>query len=763
MTATKPTRPDEPPAATGDLESRVLQVLLKYWGFDVLRPLQLEAIAAGVSRRDSLVVLPTGGGKSVCYQIPPLLTGKLGIVISPLISLMKDQVDGLKLANYPAAAIFGGMDANQIGAIRREALSGRLKLLLVAPERILSDSFLTFLRAMDDGPGLGGFSIDEAHCISQWGHDFRPEYRRLAELREYFPDLPLHAYTATATPRVREDIVQQLALRDPEVLVGIFDRPNLTYRILPRVNADDQIEEALRRHEGRAAIVYCISRKETERLAASLTGRGLRADSYHAGMTPVQRHKVQDAFASERLNIVVATVAFGMGIDRSDVRCVIHAMMPKTVEHYQQETGRAGRDGLPSECVLFYSSADVMQWKRLMEFSAQNAETCPPPEAVEAQHELLEHMQRLSNGARCRHRSLSEYFGQSYPNSNCGACDLCLNELAPVPDVTTVARKIISCVARLYQASNTGFGAAYIAEVLRGAQIKRIVERRHDQLSTFGLMRELAKERIVSYINQLVDAGALVRTTGEYAVILTCAGSAAVLKGQIEVSLFDPVSTVALPKRRGSDPAAAGETSSDERGLFEFLRTLRRVVAESRGLPAYLVFGDNALEDMARVRPATLETFADIRGVGAAKLADFGEQFTVNIAQYCREHNLATDVAERSRPRQRLAAEPRGDRPPTEARKQAFALYARGASIDEVMQKTGYARSTSAQCLAEWISSAKPSSVAAWVDEKVYALIADAAEKMPEPRYKIIFDHFGGEFSYDQIRVVLTHRNALRA
>ncbi len=760
-----PQTPAVPPAAADDaLHRRAVAALQQYWGFDTLRPLQLDAIRAGVSSRDSLVVLPTGGGKSLCYQLPPLLTDRLSVVVSPLIALMKDQADGLRLANYPAAAMHSGMDPDDIAAVRRDALSGKLRLLLVAPERLLTDSFLTFLRSAN----VGSFAIDEAHCISQWGHDFRPEYRRLAELRDTFPDLAIHAYTATATPRVRQDIVQQLALRDPEVLVGVFDRPNLTYRILPRVGLDDQVEEVLRRHNagesaGQAAIVYCISRKETERLAASLTARGIKAEAYHAGLTPRTRQRVQDAFAGERLNVVVATVAFGMGIDRSSVRCVVHASMPKSVEHYQQETGRAGRDGLPSECVLFYSASDAMQWKRLMAMSAADAQTPPTPEAIEAQLELLEHMQRLCTGARCRHRSLSEYFGQGYPNPNCGACDLCLNELAPVADAATVAKKIISCVARIHLAGGIDFGAAYVADVLRGAATEKVRQRRHDELSTFGLLRNLDKPRIVSYINQLVDAGGLVRA-GEYSVLQTCAGSAAILKDAQPVALFDPVSSLTAPRGRADASAApAADLSAEDHALFEALRALRRTIAEELNIPAYVVFADTTLGEMARVRPGSTDTMARIRGVGNAKLTEFGERFVRNIVQYCREHNLALDAATGSRTRSSRRPAPRDPSAPLSAqRSAAFDLFARGASLDDVAAQTRRALSTTLQYLVEWIERDKPGSVGPWVDDQTYAQVIDAAAKLNGPRLRPIFDHFGGSVGFDQIRIVLAHHGAVQ-
>ena len=353
----------------------VLQLVRRYWGFETLRPMQSEAIEAGLSGRDSLVVMPTGGGKSLCFQVPPLVTGRVTVVVSPLIALMKDQADALALAGYPACAMHSNMEPEDLGAARRAVESGEAQLLMVAPERLLSAGFLSWLHSVR----VGAFAIDEAHCISQWGHDFRPEYRRLGEVRDRFPLVAFHAFTATATPRVREDIAAQLHLRDPLVLVGRFDRANLAYRIVPRQRPLEQVAEVLSRHAGRAGIVYCLSRRETEAIAEGLRARGINARPYHAGMTPLQRTRVSEHFKTERLDVVVATVAFGMGIDRGDVRCVVHASMPRTVEGYQQETGRAGRDGLPAECVMLYSSSDVSRWTRILEASAAESGADPTP------------------------------------------------------------------------------------------------------------------------------------------------------------------------------------------------------------------------------------------------------------------------------------------------------------------------------------------------------------------------------------------------
>ncbi len=593
----------------------------RVWGFRAFRPLQAEAVRAVVEGRDSLVVLPTGGGKSLCYQLPPLLTENLTLVVSPLIALMQDQVDGLRLNGYPAAALHSQIEDDEQRATFDAIESGELRLLLVSPERAVTGGFLSRVRDL----GVGAIAIDEAHCISQWGHDFRPEYRRLAELRDRLPGVSMHAYTATATPRVREDIVEQLGLDEPEVLVGRFDRPNLTYRVVPRVRVADQVAEILTtRHAGDAAIVYCMSRKETEQLAEGLGKRGITAGAYHAGMSGEQRRRVQERFTTERLNVVCATVAFGMGIDRSDVRCVIHASMPKSVEAYQQETGRAGRDGLPSECVLLYSSADAARWHRLIEGSAFEAGM--DEDSIRPQLDLLAQIRRLVSGARCRHRALSEHFGQSYDEPGCGACDVCLDEVKPVEDSTVVAQKILACVARAREATGTAYGAAYVAEILRGRRTQKVVERGHDRLSTFGLMNGARKEFIVSCIDQLVDLELLERSGGEYPVLVLTKASVEVLRGEREVELLAPPQAARPERRRGASEDEE-PLAPEEHEVFDRLRALRRRLAEEMGVPPYVVFNDATLRDMVRKRPGDAGSMLEVKGVGRAKVERFGEAF----------------------------------------------------------------------------------------------------------------------------------------
>ena len=589
----------------------ILALIKQYWGFTQLRPLQEEAIRAGLQRRDSLVVLPTGGGKSLCYQVPPLLDGRTDIVISPLISLMKDQVDGLVSNGYPAVAIHSGMTRRERNQALESLASKRSRLALISPERLRAPGFLELLRTLPHP----AFAIDEAHCISHWGHDFRPEYRQLSLLKEQFPQSSVHAYTATATERVREDIVQQLRFSDPIVMVGSFDRPNLVYRVIPRMDLNGQLREVLERHREQAVIVYCISRAETERLAERIRNWGFRADNYHAGMEAGDRRRTQDAFSNEEIDVVVATVAFGMGIDRSDVRCVVHSGMPKSIEHYQQETGRAGRDGLEAECVLLFSSADVLKWRSLIDSSATGEQVT---QARETANRLLDEMRRYCAPSSCRHRVLVEYFGQEYASDDCQACDVCLQESEALEDGTEMARKVLSCVARVGQR----FGVGHVADVLRGADTDPIRSLGHDQLTTYGLLEESSKKRLIDVIYQLVDQNLLERTSRDYPILKLNAASWEVMKSAKKVWLIPTRSR----KVKTSTQEAASWQGVD-RALFERLRSLRLRIARKRGVPPYLIFSDASLRDMARRRPDTAASFLTVHGVGDRKLADFGDLF----------------------------------------------------------------------------------------------------------------------------------------
>ena len=483
----------------------------RYWGYTTFRPLQREAMEAVLASRDSLVVLPTGGGKSLCFQAPALVRPGLALVVSPLISLMKDQVDTLVGNGVPAGFFNSSLAPAEKSAVVEGLREGRYRLLYVSPERLVgegSDSFLALVARC----GVSFIAVDEAHCISQWGHDFRPEYRQLARLRELLPGTSVHAYTATATARVRRDIAAQLGLRDPIEIVGSFDRPNLLYRVLPRGGLKRQLLDVLARHRKEGGIIYCTSRREVDALAAWLTGEGIPALPYHAGLGEADRSRNQDAFLSERVDVIVATVAFGMGIDRSNVRFVVHAGAPRSIEHYQQESGRAGRDGLEAECLLIYSTADFMKWRVMLEGNG---------ELNDASSTLLRQMERYAASVGCRHRHLAEYFGDRYESDRCGACDYCLDELESAAAPTVLARQILSCVVRVGQR----FGAMHVANVLRGHANEQVVARGHDKLSTFGLLPNASVAEVRGYIQQLTALGLLRMTDDAYSVLaLTAQG-----------------------------------------------------------------------------------------------------------------------------------------------------------------------------------------------------------------------------------------------
>jgi ATP-dependent DNA helicase RecQ len=595
------------------------QILERYWGYNSFRPLQREAMAAILSDRDSVVVLPTGGGKSLCFQAPALVRPGLGLVVSPLISLMKDQVDTLLGNGVPAALFNSTLGPDQKADVSAGLRAGRFRLLYVSPERLAGESSESFL-AMLSQCRVEFIAVDEAHSISHWGHDFRPEYRQLGSLRAKFPGVSLHAYTATATARVRRDIVGQLGLKDPVELVGSFDRPNLVYRVLARASLKRQLQDVLDRRRGQAGIIYCTSRREVDALAAWLVETGVRAKPYHAGLADEERSRNQDAFLDEHADVVVATVAFGMGIDRSDVRFVVHAGAPQSLEHYQQESGRAGRDGLEAECLLIYSAADFLKWRVMLE---RNGELTP------ARRTLLRDMERYAASVGCRHRRLVGYFGEDYPRDDCGACDYCLEELEAVPDPVVLARKILSCVARVGQR----FGASHVTNVLRGSDADSVTTRGHHRLSTFGLLKDASVPEVRGYIEQLTAHDLLRQTDGEFPVLELTERGVRLLKD----AASEPELSLARQRKPTRDklPRRArveAETWDDvDRDLFERLRALRLEIARSRGVPPYVIFHDTTLRDMARLKPTSVDALRSVYGVGERKAGDLGEIFVAEI------------------------------------------------------------------------------------------------------------------------------------
>ncbi|MEK7858679.1 MAG: DNA helicase RecQ [Elusimicrobiota bacterium] len=593
----------------------LLVVLKSCFGFDSFRPLQREIVEDALSGKDVFALLPTGGGKSLCYQLPALARrGGLTVVVSPLIALMKDQVDALQAAGAPATFLNSSLEAGEARARLRALHQGEYRLLYVAPERLMLSGFLEDLASWK----VNLVAIDEAHCISEWGHDFRPEYRRLADLRRLLPKVPLMALTATATERVRKDIVEQLDLREPRVYQASFNRPNLTYRVIPKQKPFDQLLEFLKERPLDSGIVYCHSRKTADSLAERLAASGIEAASYHAGLEPEQRSRRQEDFLRDETRVICATIAFGMGINKPNVRFVAHYDLPKNVEGYYQETGRAGRDGLPGDCLLLFGAGDVVKYSMFID----QKEDLDERRVARAQLQQIVH---YAESSRCRRAELLGYFGEAFPESGCASCDNCLSP-REVFDGTLAAQKLLSCVYRIKEKSRFSVGLAHVVEVLTGADTEKIRRWGHSELSTFGIGKEHTRPQWAQIGRELVRLGLLSQSSEKFSVLeLTEEGKRA-LASRRKVTLTRP-SAVAVPKAK-----RAGHISCDE-GLFQRLRRLRKRLADERDVPAYIVFSDAALREMARDLPRDLAAFARVSGVGEKKRREYGAAFLAELAR----------------------------------------------------------------------------------------------------------------------------------
>ena len=618
-------------------------LLRDVFGFAEYREHQEEIVDHLVAGGDAFVLMPTGGGKSLCYQLPSLVRPGTGIIVSPLISLMKDQVDALRAAGVSAAAYNSSLEPGEARSVLRALHAGELDLLYVAPETLMTPGFLERLRGLADAPGAGSgapgvalFAIDEAHCVSQWGHDFRPEYVQLGQLRGLFPSVPIIACTATADPETRDDVRVRLGLADAAVYVTGFDRPNIRYTVVEKREPLHQLLQFLAGHERESGIVYCLSRKHTEDVAEKLRAHGVDAAAYHAGLPADERRRVQDAFARDEVQVVVATVAFGMGIDKSDVRFVVHHDLPKTVESYYQETGRSGRDGLPAEALLLFGLGDAAVVRSLIEGGGRGGRDASggeeyerDPERVRIEIHKLNAMVGYADGLSCRREALLGYFGEPYP-APCGNCDICL-EPPETFDATEQARMALSCVYRLWERDGFGYGVGYVIDVLRGSENEKILSRGHDALSTYGIGAELSRDHWQSLIRQLIHRGYLVQDIARYSALRLTEASRPLLRGDETLIMARPRIRVPSKKQRlRADRAGrAAELAGlpvDE-ALFDELRALRKRLADEQNVPAYVVFSDATLAEMAARRPATSAALLEVNGVGQAKLERYGEAF----------------------------------------------------------------------------------------------------------------------------------------
>ncbi|WP_017304575.1 DNA helicase RecQ [Spirulina subsalsa] len=691
--------------------------LKHFFGYDAFRPGQRQVITEALQNRDVLVIMPTGGGKSLCYQLPALLRSGVTIVVSPLIALMKDQVDALQNNGVGATFLNSSLEREEVRDREQQILSGSIKLLYVAPERLLSESFIPFLDILRDRLGLASFAIDEAHCVSEWGHDFRPEYRQLRLLRQRYPDTPMMALTATATQRVQQDIINQLALQDPHFHISSFNRPNLYYGVIPKEKRSyPQLLKVIQNHANSSGIVYCLSRKNVEEIAARLQRDNVSALPYHGGMTSELRNHNQTRFIRDDVQIIVATIAFGMGINKPDVRFVVHYDLPRNLEGYYQESGRAGRDGENASCILLYSSSDIF---RVRYFIEQKTD----PKEQRIAYQQLEQMIDYAEATSCRRTIQLSYFGEKF-KGNCQNCDNC-RDPKPIEDWTIEAQKFLSCVAR----TKEKFGMIHIIDVLRGSRSKKVESYGHHLLSTYGIGKDRSKDEWKMLARALLHQGLMNQTQDGYNTLKLNKKSWEVLRKQREVSIA--VTPQKSTKRAGEEPLQ----SSDAQMLFEKLRKLRKQLADANGVPPYVIFADYSLRLMAEKTPQNLDDFAKISGVGAQKLERYGEQFVSAIREFCYQNNTFIN---------RLS----------DTQMQTLELYRQGLSLAEIAEARQLKTSTISTHLSELIKCQQDIDINRFVSSERQGQIIEIIQKVGFERLTPIKDCLDESFSYDEIRLV---------
>jgi ATP-dependent DNA helicase RecQ len=708
----------------------LLRPLKQYFGFDTFRPLQEQIIRDAIAGKDVFALLPTGGGKSLCFQLPALVQTGLTVVISPLIALMKDQVDALTASGVPATLLNSSLSTAEARERSNQLNRGEFKLLYLAPERLMLSGFLETLQRWN----VKLIAIDEAHCISEWGHDFRPEYRRLAQLRDAFPDIPVMALTATATARVREDIVTQAKLRAPGCYVASFNRPNLTYRVVPKSKPYNQVFEFISARPTESGIVYCHSRKSAENVAAMLNADGIPARAYHAGMETAQRSANQEAFLRDQVRVVCATIAFGMGINKPNVRFVIHHDLPKNIESYYQETGRAGRDGLPSECVLLYSAGDVV---KLNGFIDQK------PDANEQRiaRAQLQQMIHYAEASECRRAVLLDYFGEQFSENDCGGCDNCLSP-RDTYDGTIPAQKFLSCVVRARNQSGFGFGLNHIVDVLRGGETDIIRKWGHQKLSTYGIGNELKRGEWQAIGRELVRLGYLRQTAARFSTIELTEAGRDVLKTRATITLTKPMEAAERKLPR------AGAITCDET-LFERLRELRRKLADERGVPPYIIFSDVTLRQMAREYPRDERDLMRVNGIGEKKRAEFGPMFLREVAEHLQSNPrqmFADDEVLAARPRPRA-------KQLSSTQLESLLRFRDGASVPEIARSRGLNESTICSHLAAAVELGEDIDVSSLLTPEEHREISAAFAKHGIASLGRIKESLANKFDYGKLHI----------
>jgi len=731
--------------------SQLHDVLKKVFGFDSFRPLQEEIIRDALASKDVFAVLPTGGGKSLCFQLPALVRPGLTVVVSPLIALMKDQVDALQAAGVAATFLNSSLAAGESRPIMRGLHNGEFRLLYVAPERLMMSGFLDDLKKWN----VNLFAIDEAHCISEWGHDFRPEYRQISSLREHFPEAPFMALTATATERVRGDIVRQLHLREARCYVASFNRPNLTYRVAAKSGAYEQLLSFVRARPKESGIIYVQARKTAEDIARKLSEDGIKAAPYHAGMEQPARTKNQEAFLRDEVRVICATIAFGMGINKPNVRFVVHYDLPKNIEGYYQETGRAGRDGLPSECLLLFSPGDRVKQMRFIDEK-------PNPQEREIARAQLEQMIHYAEAASCRREFLLGYFGEKIvaqasrlfdddqkrtgetpvPLFNCAGCDNCLAPRATW-DGTVASQKFLSCVYRIREKSGFGVGLNHVIEVLTGADTDKVRKFGHQALSTYNIGGEHTRAEWGAIGRELVRMGLLYQNAEKFSIIELTDTGRAVLKARQKITLTKPVAPTEPEKHR------VGEIGCDE-ALFDKLRGLRKRLADERGLPPYIVFSDVALRQMARFYPRNEREFSRISGVGDKKLGEFGAVFMAEIATHLQSNArqvFADDSFDSATP-----ALPRRSRL-TDTVRETLHFFRQGKPVSEIARVRGVKDGTIYGHLEEAMLAGEPVDVNTLLTLEAQREIASAFAKHGFGNLGGVVESLGGRYGYGQCRV----------